>query len=142
MKAKIWFLLLSLCGILSACGNDGVTYVTTDSFLNKNSISDVRYLAVSGLQVGENEILYYGARKDLDWFALFDKSSGLLLKEWYGQRLSIAIPDGDVALIGGFTYRGKNSNRARSLSIMTVSWFYCPIIKKSNMVSFEMSQAC
>lgn len=53
MKAKIWFLLLSLCGILSACGNDGVTYVTTDSFLNKNSISDVRYLAVSDLQVGE-----------------------------------------------------------------------------------------
>lgn len=107
MKAKIWFLFLSLCGILSACGNDGITYVTTDSFLNKNSISDVRYLAVSDLQVGENEILYYGARKDLDWFALFDKSSGLLLKEWYGQRLSIAIPDGDVALIGGFTYRGK-----------------------------------
>lgn len=91
MNVKNWLLFLLLCGVLAACKNDeeGIDYVTTDSYLNKNNITDVVYLHAKDMPVDENEILYFGNRKNKDWFALFDKSTGLLLKEWYGQERNI-----------------------------------------------------
>lgn len=94
MNVKKWLLFLLLCVVLAACGGEeeGIDYVTTDSYLNKNNITDVVYLHAKDISVDENEILYFGNRKNKDWFALFDKSTGLLLKEWYGQERIISFP--------------------------------------------------
>lgn len=73
--------LVFLC---SGCGDDEITYYTSDLFA-KNNITDVVRVFQSGqVEEGASEI-YYGIRKGKDWFALFDKKSGLLKEEWYGK---------------------------------------------------------
>lgn len=86
MKVKVLFLSLLMCGTLAACGSDDdeMSYVTTDPFLNQNNITDVARLYWD-IAVDENTVLYWGNRKGKEWFALFDKGNGALLKEWYGK---------------------------------------------------------
>ena len=99
MNVKFWCLCLCICGMLAACDNgDEVTYVTTDSYLNQNNITDVVYLHETDLSVDENTILYLGNRQNKDWFALFDKTSGELLQEWYGMERTIHV-DGTLSYI-------------------------------------------
>lgn len=92
MNVKFWCLCLYICGVLAACDSgDEVTYVTTDPYLNQNNITDVVYLHETDLPVDENTILYLGNRQNKDWFALFDKTSGDLLQEWYGMERTIHL---------------------------------------------------
>ena len=89
---------LCICGVLAACSEDEVTYVTTDSYLNQNNITDVVYLHETALPVDENTVLYLGNRQNKDWFALFDKASGELLQEWFGMERTIHV-DGTLTFI-------------------------------------------
>lgn len=93
MKVKVLFLSLLMCGTLAACGSDDdeMSYVTTDPFLNQNNITDVVRLYWD-IAVDENTVLYWGNRKGKEWFALFDKGNGALLKEWYGKEQVIHDP--------------------------------------------------
>ena len=110
MKTKLKVLFLLLCGILVACNSEEeISYVTTDTYLNKNNITDVSYLFVDHDSIDENELLYVCIRKDKEWFAVFNKTNYQLLNEWYG-RDRTQPQDGALAVSSNMETRKSTDN--------------------------------
>lgn len=114
MKSKLFSLLylFILGSLFSSCEESNSVDYESDDILKKNNITDVVEIFQQKRLVADNTMyLYTGVRNQHDWFALFDTESGLLIREWYGQKRNYIKPKDPIySFIYPFFFDKENEN--------------------------------